>query len=79
MYAVDAEKGEEVWRFATSTLAQSYAPPPYESFEVEIKRSVKEDEEEEEKYSLDVLTDQEMFGEHFYTPSTEYKTKSEYK
>lgn len=79
LYCIDAKTGKEVWRFQTSTSKQSYIPPVHENFEAEIKiPKAKEDERVEDRYAR-TATEQEIFGEHFYTPHTEYKTKSEYK
>jgi outer membrane protein assembly factor BamB len=80
LYAVNADTGKELWRFTTSTTLKSTIPSAYEAWEAEIKKSFKgEDESEKGGYKFDAFTEQESFGEHFYTPHTEYKTKSEYK
>ncbi len=76
MYCVDADTGKEVWRFSTSTLSQAYMPPPFESWEVEVKKSVEERGEDEEKYEVNVFKG-EIEGE--YSIKSEYVFKSEYK
>ncbi len=75
LYAVDARTGKEIWRFATSTLVQTYMPPPFEAWEIEIKIPEEEAEKRKETYELNVRGD-ELAGE--YSVKSEYAIKSEY-
>jgi outer membrane protein assembly factor BamB len=77
LYCIDADTGKEVWRFATSTLSQSSMPPPFESYEAVIKKTVEESEEGEEKYSVDVSAGETIGSE--YGIKSEYQFKSEYR
>jgi outer membrane protein assembly factor BamB len=82
MYALDADTGEEVWRFATSTLTISPLPPPYESFKLEVSKSglseeVKTKDKYKEKKEKSVsLSDYHVTSE--YVMDSEYKQKSDY-
>ena len=82
LYCVNAETGEEIWRFVTSTTVKSYIPPAYECFETELKiPTPKEEIKEEKAYKL--FFGSELFGfyksESPYRMKSQYKTKSEYK
>jgi outer membrane protein assembly factor BamB len=84
LYCIDANNGTEIWRFATSTLAQSAINPPYEIFEAELKIKHSEEKAGEKRKPYDVSTfGSELFGEYKsesqYKMKSSYKTKSEYK
>jgi outer membrane protein assembly factor BamB len=78
LYVLDADSGEELWRFTTSTTVPSYLPPAFEAWETEIKIPVSTEDVKKEKsrYSSPIFGS-ELFGE--YKMKSQYKTKSEYK
>jgi hypothetical protein len=82
LYALNADTGEEIWRFATSTLTVSPLPPPYESFKLEIRKSgVSEHFETKEKYKKSKGESVSLSDYHVksdYATTSEYKQKSDY-
>jgi len=77
VYALDADTGEEVWRFATSTMTISPLPPPYESFKLEISKShISEHFDLKDKYKK---SKEETVSLSDYHVTSEYHTESEYK
>jgi hypothetical protein len=82
IYALDADTGKEVWRFATSTLTISPLPPPFDSFKLEVSKSgIAEELETKEKYKKKKeetisLSDYHVTSE--YSTTSEYKQKSDY-
>ena len=82
LYALDADTGEEMWRFATSTLTISPLPPPYESFKLEVSKSgftghldAKEKYKKGKEQTVS-LSDYHVSSE--YATTSEYKQKSDY-
>ena len=82
MYALDADTGEEVWRFATSTMTISPLPPPYASFKLEISKSqVSEHFDIKEKYKKGKEETVSLSDYHIksdYATTSDYKQKSDY-
>lgn len=76
MYAIDAETGEEIWRYATSTSTPSFSPPAREAFSVEVRKESETEEPVEGKYSGKAETGSLESG---YTIKSEYTTTSDYK
>jgi outer membrane protein assembly factor BamB len=77
LYALEASSGKELWRFATSTMVKAKISPPYEVFEVTVKKAKREEEgKEEEKYTFEFTGREEFESE--YNVRSEYVFKSEY-
>lgn len=74
LYALDKNTGKEIWRFATSIQYQPPLDPPYEIFEMLVKKTKEEEDEEEEKYEVNVS---EGFKDT-YKAESEYQVKVEY-
>lgn len=81
VYAIDLQ-GNELWRFASSSLKESEIPPTYGAWKMEIKKSsIDEEAEVEEKYKEKKeesvsLSDYHVTSE--YSTTSEYKQKSDY-
>jgi len=82
LYSVDMD-GAEIWRFATSNLSMVFLPPPYEGFELRVKKGTAiEDAVEESRYNKRKreetvsLSDYHVTSE--YSTTSEYKQKSDY-
>ncbi len=81
IYAIDL-KGNELWRFATSTLKESEVPSTYEAWQTEIKKAavseetVGEDRYKKKEEETVSLSDYKMESE--YQMESEYKQKSDY-
>jgi outer membrane protein assembly factor BamB len=78
LYCLDSKTGREIWRFTTSTLQPSWAPPPHEEFKIEIKKSLDIEDSFEKKYKFDDLTISTNDFKSEYSTSSEYKRKSDY-
>ncbi len=73
LYCADAETGEKVWSFPTSTQVTSNLAPPYEAWKAEIKTEAHEPESEGER-EINVGDT----GSSEYSTGSEYSVKSEY-
>ncbi|MBN2102374.1 MAG: PQQ-binding-like beta-propeller repeat protein [Candidatus Aenigmarchaeota archaeon] len=77
-YALDADTGEELWNFTTSNPNPSPVPPPLDSFEAEVRKSMDNFEtgsgQENNRYS----GAGETINLSDYRDKSEYVTKSEY-
>jgi outer membrane protein assembly factor BamB len=73
-YCIDLN-GKEIWRFAASDKTVSKIDPPYNIFEVVVKKSFDEDEESDEKYDLDFSG---RLGDDVYSMKSEYVTEVTY-
>jgi len=82
VHGIDAETGEELWRFTTSNRNPSSLLPPYEAFSTEIKKETHIEEPiEETKYKKKKeetvsLSDYHVTSE--YHMESDYKQKGEY-
>jgi outer membrane protein assembly factor BamB len=82
VHNLDAETGEEFWRFTTSNITPSSLLPPYEAFSTEIKRETRmeeftgESKYKEKKEETVSLSDYHVESE--YSSESEYKQKSDY-
>ncbi|HDD46027.1 MAG TPA: hypothetical protein ENG42_00995 [Candidatus Aenigmarchaeota archaeon] len=84
VYAIDLVTREEIWRFATSTMQQSYFPPAYEAWETKVKTDTHKEEMEEgkeDKYARSLAMGEfdSYKAKSEYAMKSEYTSKSEYK
>ena len=73
-YALDTKTGKEKWRFATSVQHQPPLDPPFEIFEMIVKKDITTEDEDVQKYEVN-------FGESLkdeYEGGNEYQVKVEY-
>jgi outer membrane protein assembly factor BamB len=83
LYVVDTRTHELVWKFRTEG-SPSYLPPPYESFEIEMKipRSEVAEEVKKKQYDLDLAEEEGGTSAYksriTYQISTQYSEKGKY-
>lgn len=77
-YAIDAQTGEELWRFGTSDLTKVKLAPAHDAFEMRVKKeAITEGAAEEGKY--DRKSGEETLSLSDYHVQSEYSTTSEYR
>jgi hypothetical protein len=77
MYVVDTSTHELVWKFRTEG-SPSILPPPYESFEIEMKIPKSEVEEEVVKKTYDLNLGEEEDGTSAYKSRITYQISTQY-